>query len=118
MAGAETDARADLGLNGLDQEGDPDAALAKLIQEQEHAWFLANGGSVEDLEFHDSNMDMHDQQQSTTFVGSTPPSSVEPGSSGCATPQACRCLHTKNGAKGYILALDSCCSRKNMCKYT
>jgi hypothetical protein len=23
---------------------DPDAALAKLFQEQEHAWFLANGG--------------------------------------------------------------------------
>lgn len=28
-------------------EEDPDVALARLLQDQEHAWFLANGGSAE-----------------------------------------------------------------------
>lgn len=38
----------DFPVEGLCEAGeDADAALAKLMQEQEHAWFLANGGSVD-----------------------------------------------------------------------
>jgi hypothetical protein len=32
------------GEGGSDE--DPDIALARLLQEQEHAWFVANGGSL------------------------------------------------------------------------
>jgi hypothetical protein len=87
MASAETGSRAELGLQGFGQEGeDPDAALAKLMQEQEHAWFLANGGSVEDLDFHDSDTEMHDRRRPTASVGSMPLSTLDNGSAGCALP--------------------------------
>lgn len=50
MAVVDTELPGDV-IQGLCAEAeDPDAALAKLFQEQEHAWFLAYGGNEADFD--------------------------------------------------------------------
>jgi hypothetical protein len=50
MAMVDTELPGDVVQGFCAEAEDPDAALAKLFQEQEHAWFLAVGGDEADFQ--------------------------------------------------------------------
>ena len=71
----------DFPVEGLCEAGeDADAALAKLMQEQEHAWFLANGGSADlyDVQGSDSEELAHQHDHDSSVAATSSESNAAP----------------------------------------
>ena len=77
-------------VSALSAEGeDADAALARLFQEQEHAWFLANGGRPSDFGQPGHEQEEEDHTPSNSGDDADADNGHGHGAGGCAHGTLC-----------------------------